>query len=87
MLALRALCRQRPRLFKFNAASIRCYTMPHTPPAVSPIAPTEYHNRIKNAVSDIPQLKDSSLFIQDKCFINGKWVSAKSRETFEINGQ
>ncbi|CAF3512475.1 hypothetical protein SNK03_000988 [Fusarium graminearum] len=32
-----------------------------------------------------PKLKDPSLFKQDVCYVNGKWVKAKSGKTFKVN--
>lgn len=32
---------------------------------------------------DIPQLKDQSLW-KEQCYVNGKWIGAKSGKTFEV---
>lgn len=38
------------------------------------------------SVTDIPQLKDPSLLKQNVCYVNGKWVKARSGKTFEVHG-
>ncbi|KAI9888325.1 MAG: succinate semialdehyde dehydrogenase NADP+ linked [Vezdaea aestivalis] len=33
----------------------------------------------------VPSLKDGSLFIKGKCYVNGQWITAKSGATFEVH--
>ncbi|KZZ89125.1 succinate-semialdehyde dehydrogenase [Ascosphaera apis ARSEF 7405] len=33
----------------------------------------------------VPELKDKSLFIENKCYVNGEWVPAQDGKTFQVN--
>ncbi|KAI5296401.1 succinate semialdehyde dehydrogenase NADP+ linked [Ascosphaera acerosa] len=33
----------------------------------------------------VPRLRDESLFIENRCFVNGEWVPAQDGQTFQVN--